>query len=190
MINSHYSLKISDIAKYKAMKDSAMYRSYVQDIVHSPLFSAITKEHVNDIDVTPEITKLQNDVKLTPTELNKIFKSAIAKMAVTMVADALIMKEIVDVGLDDAKEDLDANFMHTYLLGLAEDKYYKRAEKLLQENPDTNSVLYRGYLEWMKRNTNNVESVQLDEKKKPKSPKPSKKSDSIKIDLDVSELKI
>lgn len=190
MINAQYNMSISDMDKFKEMKNTPMYRDYVQDIVGSPIFRSITKEHIGDVNVTEDIAKLQNDMKLTPTELNALFKKALSKMAVGIAADTIIMKEIIDLGITDTKDDIDNNFKVKYLLGLADAKYYKRAEAKLKKNPDTEGVLYRGLVEYMKLKESGTLTLSLeDEQPKPPKPSPSPKPRKSGINLEASEIK-
>ncbi|GAG37222.1 unnamed protein product, partial [marine sediment metagenome] len=163
MVNSHCSLSIKDMEAYQKMKDSTMYRDYIQDIVHSPLFRVITKEHIKYIDIKEDVAKLKEEVSLTPENLNTVFKNALTKMAIGLVADTIVMKEIIDVGIQDTKDDLDDNFKIKYLMGLADKKYYVRADKILKKNPDTDGILYKGLVEYTKRHESTDETLNISE---------------------------
>jgi hypothetical protein len=150
MINSEYSMTIKDMETYKEMKDSPMYRDYIQEMINSPIFRMITKEHISDIDISNDIENLKNSMKMTPAELNKVFKQSLTKMALGIAADTVIMKEIAELNVADVSAVVNDNFNIKYLCGMAEHKYYAKAKELLKETPDTNSVMYKGYVEYLK----------------------------------------
>jgi len=150
MLNKQYTMSISDVAKFKKLKVSSLYKSYIQNIVNSPILINVANEHVKNIDITDDIEHILSKDSYTPKQLNKLFKETIKTTAINMVADTLIVKDIIDVSFADAAEDLEDNFKVQYLLGRADESYYLKAAELLKTDPDTNSLIYRGYQEYIK----------------------------------------
>jgi len=189
MINAQYAMSIEDLKRFDDLKESSAYREYIKTLVGSPIFKKIAEEHIQNIDATNDIKTLQDELKLTPSELNKVFKNTLQKMVISIMADTILMKEIAEVGVNDVKDGLETDFKITYLLGLADVKYYRKAEEILKENPDTNSVIYRGYVAYKARNPGKKERVELEvppRKKKMSQKKPE--ASSIDIDSDNIEL--
>jgi len=151
MINNQYSMSTEDLIEFKDMKKSPMYRDYINSITSSPIMMTIISEHIKNVDCKEDIENLKNK---TSTALNTIFKKSMKSMAVRIVADTLVLKEIIDVGIEDVKVDIDSNFKIKYLMGLADNKYYKRAYKIIENEPDTDSILYKGYVSFLQRETN------------------------------------
>lgn len=196
MVNSHFKLSVRDTHDFGEMKDSVMYKDYIRSLIDSPIWSAIAREHIEDIDITDDIKKLMSEAKLTASELNSLFKRAIRRTVVGIMADTIILKEISDASIDDVKEDLEKDFKIKYLIGMADDRYYQEAEHKLSENPDTNSVLYRGLVEYYKRTgkisaTEENPMTMLESKPtKPTSPKKRSKKDKVhSIDIESDDIR-
>ena len=196
MINNQYALTIQDIEKFEELKNSILYRDYVLDIINSPVFKMIIKNHVEDIDITNDIEELNNKGKsISSTELNNIFKKSISKMSVGIVADTIIMKEITDLNIQDVKDELQDNFNIKYLLGLAEKSYYTKAEEMLNKNPDTSSVLYKGLVEYLRKNklktTLSTINDELNEQVPTNKKTKKQEKDSKKVyNIDASDIRI
>lgn len=189
MIQLGYSLSVQDYNEFKEFKESSAYGSYLTTIANSPIFKTILNEHINNIDITPDIKYLK-DKNLIPDSintklLNDIFKQTIKKTAVCISADSVILKELEDVKISDLISDLSAESEMNYLLGKADKKYYEQADKLLKQNKiDENSVVYKGLINYMK--LNNVNKLEL-----PKTKKKETKLENIskkEIDIDSSEI--
>jgi len=193
MINKQYSMSTQDIANFKKLKESSLYKSYINDIINSPILLNVANEHVKNIDITDDVERILSENSLTSKQLNTLFKDSIKATAINMIADALIVKDIVDVSFADAADDLEENFKVQYLLGQADESFYIKAEKLIQANPDTNSLIYKGYMEYIKYKekdlifhsdisilTNNINEKVAEVKKKES--KPSKKKTDINAD--------
>lgn len=189
MIQLGYSLSVQDYNEFKEFKESSAYGSYLTTIANSPIFKTILNEHINNIDITPDIKYLK-DKNLIPDTintklLNDIFKQTIKKSAVCIAADSVILKELEDVKISDLISDLSAESEMNYLLGKADKKYYEQADKLLKQNKiDENSVVYKGLINYMK--LNNVNKLEL-----PKTKKKETKLENIskkEIDIDSSEI--
>lgn len=190
MIQLGYSLSVQDYKELKEFKESSGYGSYLTTIANSPLFKTILNEHINNIDISPDIKYLK-DKNLIPDTintklLNDIFKQTIKKTAVCISADSIILKELEDIKLSDIISNLNSDSEITYLLGKADKKYYEQADKLLKQNKiDENSVVYRGLVNYMK--LNNVTKLELPKTKKKeiKSEIPKEKSE---VNIDNSEI--
>ena len=149
MIDSHFALSVEDIEKLRSLKNSPSYSEYMRSIVKSPLYSQMLLEHVNDIDVTEDIKELK-DIKASPKQYNDVFKTVLLKLANRITADTIILKEIMDSKVEDVKSNLEEDFRIRYLMGLADKKYYKDAERSI-ETIDPNSILYKGLVNYLKK---------------------------------------
>lgn len=195
MINSHFTLNVRDYHLFKEMRESVVYRDYVKDIVNSPMYRSIAQDNIDAVDITEDIRKLMSDTKLTPSDLNKIFKDTLRKMALGLMTDAVLLKELADVSVDDVKKELDSDFKIKYLLGMADKRYYEEAEKKLRKDPDTSSILYRGLIEYYKRTgkletetENESNLVTLDKTTVAPKKMESKRESSHNIDIESDEV--
>jgi len=148
MIDSHIALSIEDIEKLRWIKSTPSYSEYMKSIIKSSILNEMLIEHVNDIDITPDIEKLK-EMKASSKNYNEIFKTVIKKIAGRITTDTIILKEIMDSKVEDVKNSLDDDFRIRYLMGLANDKYYKDVEGNPDIDPD--SVLGKGLLNYLKR---------------------------------------
>jgi hypothetical protein len=152
MINGYLSLNTKDIEKFEELKRSPMYGDYLQTIVKSPILNKIVQDHIEDLNIASDIKKLKA-VNASDNDFSIIFKDALLKTANRIVADTIILKELSDIGIQDVKNDLTDSFTIKYLIGLADEKWYKEAEKLLDtKEPDTSSVLYQGLVQYYRKN--------------------------------------
>ena len=156
MINTGFKLSAKDIVKLKDFKHSAAYSTYLKCIKSSPVYTSIMKEHTDKINIEEDVNRLKSEGQLpdnVPAEsLSTLFKLSISRMSINLIADAIILKELEDKEVDDVIQGIsnDANLL--YLTGMAEEKYYKEAQKLLEEGKlDKDDVAYRGLIAWMKR---------------------------------------
>ena len=161
MINKQYAITTEDVKKFKDMKQTALYKSYIMNIIDSPILLNIANEHVSNIDITDELDVILNSKNFNAAKLNKIFKETIKNTAVNMIADALIIKDIIDVDFENTSNDLANNFKVEYMLGVADKKHYTKAQKSITKNVDKNSILYIGYMEYLK--LNNVDEIKSDD---------------------------
>jgi len=194
MIHSSFALTPKETKIFEDLKASVAYREYVKSILESPIFMKVAQENLNDIDIKQDIELLMEEAKHTPTELNKLFKKALSKMAIGIVADTVILQELSAVKIDEVRDTLSEDFKISYLLGLAEDKYYKQAENKLKIDPDKNSVLYRGLIEFYKR-TGSLEEHKdefelMTDKVVAKSDKIIKKTPAKEISIEGSDIRI
>jgi len=161
MINKQYAITTEDVKKFKDMKQTALYKSYIMNIIDSPILLNIANEHVTNIDITDDIESIMATKGFTAVKLNKIFKETIKNTAVNMIADALIIKDIIDVDFENTSDDLANNFKIEYMLGVADKRHYVKAQKAITKNIDKNSILYVGYIEYLK--LNDIDKIKSDD---------------------------
>lgn len=197
MINTGFKLTAKDLKKLEDFKRSAAYSTYLKCIKSSPVYVSIMKEHSDKINIEDDVAKLKADGQLPESIsadiLTMLFKLSISRMAINIIADAVILKELEDKSVDDVINGIseDANIL--YLTGMADEKYYKEAKKLLEEGKlGRDDVAYRGLMEYMKRRekTAKGEIKLLKDEEKPSptvtpiiSGKPKLNLDSLDIDL-------
>jgi hypothetical protein len=161
MINLGYALSISEAEEMKKFKESSAYGTYLKSISTSPAFQLIMKEHITNVDVTEDIKSLKNQGKLpdtiNPKVISDLFKQSLSKMAICIVADSVLLKELEDVKMQEASNDLSKESEAIYLLGKADKKFYEQAAKLVEENKlNETSIGYRGLLTYLKQNGNKM----------------------------------
>jgi len=157
VINKGFAITVEDAAEMHEFKNSSAYGSYLKSIAASPAFSAIMQEHVANIDIAEDIKKLKNSGKLpdnvSSKALNELFKQSLARMAIGLVADSVILKELEDLKLEEVTAGLKEDNALIYLLGKGEKKYYDQAAKLVEEGKlDKNTIAFRGLLVYLKHN--------------------------------------
>lgn len=200
MINPGYTLKPEDIATMRSMKGTAAYSNYLRAIAQSPAFTAIMDEHINDINIAPDIKRLQ-DEKLLPTgikveALNSLFKQSLARMAMGITADSVILKELENVRMQDVLNDINDDFDMNYLLGKApKDLYDKVAVMIENGEVKEDSLLYKGLMTYMKKSsasTTNTQNECLNTglSKKPETKKTTTRKEEPTIDLDSDDIKL
>jgi len=155
MIDVGFKLTATEMRKLDEFRTSAAYGTYLKSIKASPVYSAIVREYVKNIDIKNDVVRMQSDGHLpdgvSADTLNTLFKQSISRMAINMVADTILMMELETKRLDDVLHDIKTDSDIVYIMGLAEEKYYKEAEKLLEEGKlERDSVAYRGLLNWNK----------------------------------------
>jgi len=155
MIDVGFKLTASDTKKLDEFKNSAAYSTYLKAITASPIYFTIVREYIKNIDIKYDLNKLQNDGSLPDNlsleAINVLFKQSISRMAINIMADTVILVELEKKRVDDVIYDIKSDSDIIYLLGTAEEKYYKEAEKLLEEGKlDKDSVAYRGLVNWLK----------------------------------------
>jgi len=196
MISKQYSMSADSITKFKEIKETSLYKDYINTIINSPTLLNIANEHIKNIDMTDDIDELISKSHTSAKKLNTLFKDTLKNMAINIVADTLIIKDITDLGFDDAVDELEDNFKVKYLLGLADEEYYKRAEKVIEENPDTSSIVYMGYVEYKKRketdtlNKMNISEISKINKPaaKTRSTKKETKAKTKKLDFNSTDI--
>ena len=196
MVNLGYCLSIKDAEELKKFKESAAYGSYLKAISSSPAFRIVMKEHIDGVDVTEDIKELKNQGKLpdavNPKALSDLFKQSLGKMAVCLVADSVILKELETIKIDEVIKNLSGESEISYLLGKADKKYYEQASKLLEQGKlDENSVGYRGLTAYLKKNnsfeaTKKTVPISIE---KPKRAAPIKKQEKPSV-LDSDDISL
>lgn len=151
MINSQFSLDINTVQEYKKLKKTPMYTDYIKTITSSPIFGSTLSEHIKDIDITEDIKKYKDT---SPSQLNNAVKSIMTKLAINIIADTIILRELAECKINDVSKSLSEDFSAKYVMGLADDSHYKQAEELLSKvtSIDKSSVIYIGLIEYKKRN--------------------------------------
>ena len=154
MINKGFKLKVGDIKKLTELKNSQAYRSYINGIAHSPLYTGIIKEHLENVDVSPDIRRLKREGKISgsvsESELNEIFRDTLRKMAVNIVSDTIILKELEDINIDEVTHDIQTESDIVYLMGLAEEQYYEEAKTLVENGKiSKNDLAFKGLMAYL-----------------------------------------
>lgn len=197
MINFGYAISIKEKEEIDKFKSSAAYGTYLKAISASPAFRLIMKEHIDNVDITEDIKILKSSGKIpdtvNPKALSDLFKQSLGKMAMGLVADSVILKEIEDVKLEETLKDLGKNADVDYLLGKADKKFYEQASKLVEENKlEKNSVAYKGLMVYLKQNNllNNPIHIKTPNKIETKINEPEKKKPVIieKINSDDNDI--
>lgn len=195
MINVGFKLTAKDLKKLAEFKHSVAYGTYLKCIKSSPVFVSIMKEHSDKINIDSEVARLKAEGQLpegiAPEAITSLFKQSISRMIINIVADTVILKELEDKTTDDVLHEIKDDVNILYLTGMADAKYYKEAQKLLEDGKlDRDDVAYRGLMCWMKRQekTPHIElptSEDIPEPKEltPKAPKKELSIDSLDIDL-------
>jgi hypothetical protein len=155
MLNMGYSISVEDDNELKKFKNSAAYGTYLKSIANSPAFKSIMKEHIDRIDVSDDIAVLKDQGKLPEAinakTLSDLFKQSLSRMAICIVADTIILKELESVNIQEVLSDISADSNICYLLGKADTKYYEQANKLLEKGElEENSIGYRGLVNYLK----------------------------------------
>jgi len=163
MIKTAFNISIQDFDALRELKNSHIYREYRKAVYGSPLYMALIKDNIEETDSTEDIKKIIDENKLTASELNNIFKRSMSKLVIGLVADSIILQELSSISINDVKEGLDKNFKVEYLLGLADSKYYKEAEKKLAEKMNKDSVMYRGLIAYYKRTGKSKANTKVEE---------------------------
>ena len=155
MINPGYKLSVSDIKELKDFKKSEAYSTYLKAISQSPAFVAIMDEHINNVDISKDIDDLKQEGKLPSTISTKsiagLFKTSLGRMAICILADSIILKELEECKVESVIADLKKDSDIIYLLGQADKKYYIQAATLAEAGKlDSTSLAFRGLMAYMK----------------------------------------
>jgi hypothetical protein len=157
MINPGYKISVRDIKELKQFKRSEAYSTYLKAISKSPAFVSIMDEHINNINIEEDVSQLKKEGKLPSSMASKsvasLFKESLSRMAICILADSIILKELEDCKVDTVLNGLKQDSDIMYLLGKADKKYYLQAARLVEEGKlDSNSLAFRGLLAYMKLN--------------------------------------
>lgn len=185
MILNGYSLSLENINEMKELKNSPAYGTYLKGIAKSPIFNVILEEHIKNVDVTDDIKELQNQKKIPESVNSKaisdLFKISFMNVAINLVADAIILKEIEEVNIAEVKDNLVKSSNIEYLLGNADKSMYSKVKSLVDSGEVGQETLaYKGLVEYMKKNKDIKFEI---ENKKPSTPitKESKTKNEIKL---------
>lgn len=159
MINAGYKLTLSDDAKLKELRTSQVYGTYLKSIAASPAYKSILSIHIENINVINDLDNMKETGKLPkdfPSSIiNDIFKQSLAKMAICILADSIILKELEDINIEEIIRDIRKDSDIIYLLGKADKKYYEKAQKLVNSKKiNENSLEFRGLMAYLKLNDN------------------------------------
>ena len=189
-MNKQYMMSTTDVVKFKEIKESSLYKDYINTIVSSPILINIANEHIKNIDITDDIDGIIGKNGSNSKKLNTLFKDTLKNMTINIIADTLILKDIVDVSFEDSLIDIEDNFKIKYLLGLADEEFYEKAKLIIEEHPDTASLTYIGYMEYQKRIEKNTlnefkieDFIPKNKSKLNKKPTPVKSISNKKIDI-------
>jgi len=155
MINPGYKISVQDIKELREFKRSEAYSTYLKAISKSPAYISIMDEHINNIDISEDVSKLKKEGQLGPNirpeALALLFKESLSRMAICILADAIILKELEDCKVDTILNDLKKDSDIMYLLGQADKKYYVQAARLVEEGElNSNTLAFRGLMAYMK----------------------------------------
>jgi adenine deaminase len=165
MINPGYIISAQETLELKQFKKSEAYSSYLKSIATSPAYISIMDEHINNIDIVEDVNKLKTE-GILPSNTNSknvslLFKQTLCRMAIGILADAIILKELEDCKIEEVLADLKADSNVTYLLGKANKKYYDQAKKLLNKGElKEDTLAYRGLLAYTKLTENNLNEIE------------------------------
>jgi len=194
MVNIGYKLTEKDSKKLKQFKTTHAYSNYLKSISNSPLYSLLLKEHVNNIKIEPDIIKLKKEGKISldiaEKEISELFNYTISRLSVSLVADAVILKELEDLNVDDIINNIEKEADIIYLLGLAEEKYYKEAEKMIKIGEvNENDLTFKGLVAYLERKKILPKNVTLELPPVSNTSK-IKKVNKTNIDIDAKELEL
>lgn len=198
MINKGYSLSVKDFTEFHNFKKTAAYSSYLRAISGSPVFKSIMNEHIENIDISEDVKKLKNDGRLPDTVSDKalaeLFKQSVSRMAICILADGIILKELEDNNIEETLQKLTTESDITYLLGKSDMKYYEQAARMVEEGKiDKTSLAFQGLVSYLKQNKKFKNGFENDlEKIEPSTPiikqKINKPKKNINFDSSVIEL--
>jgi len=69
-MNKQYNININDIAKFKEIKESSLYKDYINTIVNSPILINIANEHIKNIDISDDIDNIIGKNNTNSKKLN------------------------------------------------------------------------------------------------------------------------
>jgi len=206
MLSTGFKLSAKDTQKLKEFKRSSAYGTYLKAIKSSPIFVTIVNEHIKNVDISEDVERLQTEgaisSEISSDALAQLFKASIRRMAINIAADTIILKEIEEKVVDDVLNDIRTDCDIIYLLGMADDKYYKEAERLLEQGKlEEDDITFLGLMNWMKRQENlpkKKKSIKLSSSPTSDAPSaptrsPSKKSTEVKkrsIDPDALDIEL
>lgn len=164
MINPGYKISTKEEDEMREFRNSAAYGTYLKAISSSPAFASVMREHIQNVNIAEDIRILKTEGKLpdnvSAKALNELFKQSLSKMAIGLVADTIILKELEDARLSEVMNGLKQDSDVVYLLGEADQKYYVQAAKMLEQGKiGKESVAFRGLMAFMKKHEKELGSV-------------------------------
>lgn len=205
MINPGFKLSLREVKELQDFKYSEAYSTYLRSIAHSPAFIALMDEHINNVNIEEDVSKLKKEGRIPETVTAKavagLFKQTLNRMAIGIMADSVILKELEDCSVDEVINGLKTDSDIMYLLGKADKKYYVQAAELVEEGKlDKNSLAFRGLMAYMKLNNKEFQEPKdacrnLSKEKQPmildqsEAPKSGRKKLS-KINIHSDEIKL
>lgn len=180
MINCGFKIKAEDIKKLNELKKSQAYSSYIKGIANSPLYLGIVKEHIENIDIKSDVKRLKSEGlipdSITESNFNDLFKTTLIRLAINIVSDTIILKELEDINIDNVINEIQMEADIVYLMGLADDKYYTEAKQMVENGiVNKNDLIFRGLMAHM-----------AIREKIPKTANKQKPKEDIKEDITVS----
>lgn len=169
MINPGYCISSKDVKELKLFKKSEAYGTYLKTISQSPAYVAIMDEHINNIDITEDMNMLKTEGKLPkgtdPQSIATLFKLTLGRMAIGILADSIVLKELENHTIDGVISGLTADSDVNYLLGQSDSKYYKQALELLNTGKlDQNTLAYKGLVAYTKLHGSDFKSSKVSQK--------------------------
>lgn len=154
MINRGFKIKAEDIKKLNELKKSQAYGSYIKGIANSPLYVGMVKEHIENIDIKSDVKRLKSEGlipdSISESNLNDLFKTTLIRLALNIVSDAIILKELEDINIDNVISEIQMEADIVYLMGLADDKYYTEAKQMVENGiVNKNDLIFRGLMAHM-----------------------------------------
>lgn len=154
MINRGFKIKAEDIKKLNELKKSQAYSSYIKGIANSPLYVGMVKEHIENIDIKSDVKRLKSEGlipdSISESNLNDLFKTTLIRLALNIVSDAIILKELEDINIDNVISEIQMEADIVYLMGLADDKYYTEAKQMVENGiVNKNDLIFKGLMAHM-----------------------------------------
>jgi hypothetical protein len=198
MINPGFKIKATDVQTIREFRKSAAYSTYLRSIANSPAFNILIKECMGNVNITNDLEKLREQKRLpenTSIEaLNEIFVHSLQRLAIGIMADTVILRELEELNVDEVLHDIKEDASTLYVMGLADKKYYQQAATLLEDGKlEPNSVECRGLMAYMKRNgspgTFDIKEPES-EPETNKEPEHKKKESKRKIDIQNDSIRL
>jgi len=187
MINPGYNLSAKDYLALEDLRRSHVYGSYLKSIAYSPAFKTIMKIHIENVDIKDDITRLKQQGQLpegiSGDALNGLFKQSLGAMAMGIVADTILLKELENVNIDEVILGLKKDSDISYLLGTADKKFYEKAADLLDKGKINESTLeYRGLMAYLRTHKlNKKEKTDVKSTLLPTQNEPMKLKNKVKL---------
>lgn len=194
MIKTGYGISVKEATELNEFKKTSGYGTYLKSISLSPAYRTIMEEHINNVNISEDVKKLKIEGKLPDTVSDKslcdLFKQSLSRMAICITADAIILKELENIKIEEVMTEIRSDTDIIYLLGKADKKYYIQAKKLLEDGKlDKDTIAFKGLVTYLKQsgelNVKEDDGVPIEKVLTPAKKEPKKKIniDSSSIDL-------